>query len=118
MDAGRERSLCALAGFRAAPLTHAHALVGRGLEAVVAGAAVAALRVDTVAVAAHVRDLLALVPIWEDKLQALTGIWGSPNTSAYVHPASLTESGLSDGLDPPTQAPLGDSLKPGEHSQR
>lgn len=52
-----------LAGFQAALLTHAHALIGSGLEAVVAGAAVAALRVDTVAVAAHVRDLLALVTI-------------------------------------------------------
>lgn len=47
----------------ALPLTHAHALVGSGLEAVVASAAVAALRVDTAAVAAHVRDLLALVPV-------------------------------------------------------
>lgn len=51
------------AGCRAEPLTHAHALIGCGLEAVVAGAAVAALRVDAVAVAAHVGDLLALVAI-------------------------------------------------------
>lgn len=51
------------AGCQAEPLTHAHALIGCGLEAVVAGAAVAALRVDAVAVAAHVGDLLALVAI-------------------------------------------------------
>lgn len=50
-------------GPRRRPLTHAHALVSSGLEAVVAETAIAALRVDALAVAAHVRDVLALVPI-------------------------------------------------------
>lgn len=68
-----KRLICAPAGPQAEPLTHAHALIGGGLEAVVAGAAVAALRVDTVTVATHVWDLLALVPICGDRLQTLTG---------------------------------------------
>lgn len=42
---------------------HAHGLVSCGLKAVVADAAVTALRVDTLAVAAHVGDLLALVTV-------------------------------------------------------
>lgn len=44
-------------------LTHAHALIGGGLEAVVAETAIAALRVDALAVAAHVRNVLALVAV-------------------------------------------------------
>lgn len=44
-------------------LTHAHSLVSSGLKAVVADAAITALRVDTLAVAAHVGDLLALVTV-------------------------------------------------------
>lgn len=47
-------------------LTHAHGLVSSGLKAVVADAAVTALRVDTLAVAAHVGDLLALVTVCGD----------------------------------------------------
>lgn len=50
-------------GSQRGPLTHAHALIRSGLEAVVAETAIAALGVDTLAVAAHVRDVLALVPI-------------------------------------------------------
>lgn len=44
-------------------LTHAHGLVCSGLEAVVAEAAVASLRVDALAVAADVGDLVALVAV-------------------------------------------------------
>lgn len=44
-------------------LTHAHGLVSSGLEAVVAETAIASLRVDTLSVAAHVRNLLALVTV-------------------------------------------------------
>lgn len=53
---------CVLCG----SLTHAHGLVSSGLEAVVADAAVTALRVDALAVAAHVGDLLALVAVCGD----------------------------------------------------
>lgn len=49
--------------FQCKPLTHAHALISSGLEAVVAETAIAALRIDTLAVAAHVGNVLALVPI-------------------------------------------------------
>lgn len=54
-----EQIKCALCDL----LTHAHGLVSCGLKAVVADAAVTALRVDTLAVAAHVGDLLALVTV-------------------------------------------------------
>lgn len=58
-----EQIKCALCGL----LTHAHSLVSSGLKAVVADAAVTALRVDTLAVAAHVGDLLALVTVCGDR---------------------------------------------------
>jgi len=45
----------------AATLTHAHGLLPRGLEAVVADADVAALGVNAVSVAADIGDLLAFV---------------------------------------------------------
>lgn len=57
-----EQIKCALCGL----LTHAHGLVSSGLKAVVADAAVTALCVDTLAVAAHVGDLLALVTVCGD----------------------------------------------------
>lgn len=44
-------------------LTHAHGLICSGFEAVVAEAAVASLRVNTLSVAADVGDLVALVAI-------------------------------------------------------
>lgn len=44
-------------------LTHAHSLITSGLKAVVADAAITALCVNTLAMTAHVRDLLALVTV-------------------------------------------------------
>lgn len=44
-------------------LTHAHGLVSRRLEAIVAETTVAALRVDTLAMTAHIRNLLALITV-------------------------------------------------------
>lgn len=49
---------------RGRSLTHTHGLVRRGLEAVVAQTAEAALSVDTFTVTADVRDLLTLVTVW------------------------------------------------------
>lgn len=43
--------------------THAHGLVSSGLEAVVAETAITSLRVNTLSVAACVRNLLALITV-------------------------------------------------------
>lgn len=49
--------------FQSERLTQAHGLVRGGLEAVVAETAIASLHIDTLSVATHVRNLLALVAV-------------------------------------------------------
>lgn len=49
--------------FSSVLLTHAHGLVSSGLEAVVAETAITSLCVNTLSMAAYVRNLLALITV-------------------------------------------------------
>lgn len=50
-------------------LTHAHGLVSCGLEAVVADATITSLCVNTLSMAAYIRNLLALITVCEGETQ-------------------------------------------------
>lgn len=58
-----QHTSCELIHFQSERLTQAHGLVRSGLEAVVAETAIASLHIDTLSMATHVWNLLALVTV-------------------------------------------------------